>query len=169
MAIFLEPFNEITNLFSGSKYPTANLYMPSVWKIQVRLLESLKSNDRVIRDKAKEMVPKFEKYWKSYSLVLSFAIILDPRYKLEFVRFCYKKIEESLRSLSYELKIELGIEDTLRVNFEEKTQEVIQELRLLFLKYEANHRNQEIQEVQTTFMSSTTTTTSLRDESIVSD
>ncbi|GLT33683.1 hypothetical protein SLA2020_082470 [Shorea laevis] len=40
------------------------------------------------------MKVKFEKYWDSYSLVLAFAIILDPRYKLSFVTYCYKILNE---------------------------------------------------------------------------
>ncbi|WOL17529.1 zinc finger BED domain-containing protein RICESLEEPER 2-like [Canna indica] len=35
---FLEVFNEATNVFSGYEYPTANLFLPEVWKIK-QLLE----------------------------------------------------------------------------------------------------------------------------------
>ncbi|XP_057954043.1 zinc finger BED domain-containing protein RICESLEEPER 1-like [Malania oleifera] len=38
---------------------------------------------------------KFDKYWKCYSVILAFAIVLDPRYKLQFVKFCYSKIDSS--------------------------------------------------------------------------
>ncbi|XP_057981190.1 zinc finger BED domain-containing protein RICESLEEPER 3-like [Malania oleifera] len=38
---------------------------------------------------------EFDKYWKCYSVVLAFAIVLDPRYKLQFVEFCYSKIDSS--------------------------------------------------------------------------
>jgi len=100
IAIFLEPFNEITVLMSGSKYPTANLYMSCVWKIHIRLLEALMSEDIVISKMVKEMVPKFDKYWESYSFVLSMAVILDPRYKANLVKFCYKKVEMELNKLS---------------------------------------------------------------------
>ncbi|PHT34670.1 hypothetical protein CQW23_26470 [Capsicum baccatum] len=34
-AKFFRPFNEITTLFSSSKYPTANLNLPNEWKIQI--------------------------------------------------------------------------------------------------------------------------------------
>ncbi|KAF7146729.1 hypothetical protein RHSIM_Rhsim04G0248700 [Rhododendron simsii] len=59
IARFLEPFFHITTLFSGSYYPTANLY-------------SIVCGE--------------------FNVVLSFAIILDPRYKLQFVEFCYEKL-----------------------------------------------------------------------------
>ncbi|XP_050111800.1 zinc finger BED domain-containing protein DAYSLEEPER-like [Malus sylvestris] len=35
---------------------------------------------------------KFEKYWSEYSLILGVAVILDPRYKLEFVEWGYNKL-----------------------------------------------------------------------------
>ncbi|KAJ0452943.1 putative ribonuclease H-like superfamily, hAT-like transposase, RNase-H [Helianthus annuus] len=41
---------------------------------------------------AKEMKKKFDKYYKSYSMVLSFAVVLDPRYKFKLVEFCFKKL-----------------------------------------------------------------------------
>lgn len=38
---------------------------------------------------------KFDQYWKDYSQVLSIAAVLDPRHKMRFVEFCYKKIHGS--------------------------------------------------------------------------
>ena len=35
---------------------------------------------------ASEMLVKFEKYWSDYSIVLSIAIVLDPRYKTFMIR-----------------------------------------------------------------------------------
>ena len=34
---FLKPFYEITTLFSGSSYPTSNLYFHKVWEIQCNI------------------------------------------------------------------------------------------------------------------------------------
>lgn len=41
---------------------------------------------------ARRMEKKFDKYWNSYSVVLSFVVILDPRYKLQFVKWCYVRL-----------------------------------------------------------------------------
>ena len=38
------------------------------------------------------MFVKFQKYWAEFSRILAFAVILDPRYKIQFVDFCYKKL-----------------------------------------------------------------------------
>ncbi|XP_050207600.1 zinc finger BED domain-containing protein RICESLEEPER 2-like [Mercurialis annua] len=89
----LKPFSEISTLFSGTKYPTANLYFHGVWKIELRLLEELGNGEDVISRMATRMKIKFDKYWHSYSEILSIAIILDPRYKLDFVEFCLFKID----------------------------------------------------------------------------
>ena len=92
---FLEPFNDITTLFSGSKYPTANLYLKCVWEIQLRLIEESTSEDEVVKSMAKQMIPKFTKYWDSYSLVLTIATILDPHLKFQFVEYAFKKVYDS--------------------------------------------------------------------------
>ena len=92
IARVLEPFYDITKLFSRTNYPTANLYFHCVWKIQLRIMEQLEDDDAIIRAMAKEMKEKLDKYWEHYSPVLSFAVILDPRYKLQCVECCYSKL-----------------------------------------------------------------------------
>ncbi|KAF7810183.1 zinc finger BED domain-containing protein RICESLEEPER 2-like [Senna tora] len=102
MREFLEPFFETTNLISSSKYPTSNLYFMQVWKIECMLNASLTNEDEVIRDMAHRMKVKFDKYWSEYSEVLAFGAILDPHSKLEFLLFCYSKIDP----LTSEVKVQ---------------------------------------------------------------
>ncbi|XP_020253505.1 zinc finger BED domain-containing protein RICESLEEPER 2-like [Asparagus officinalis] len=92
IAKFLKPFYEVSTLFSGSKYPTANLYFGGVFKIQKCIMEEMKSDDQHIKSMANDMKIKFDKYWECYSVILSFAVILDPRYKVKYVEFCFKKL-----------------------------------------------------------------------------
>ncbi|KAG4164011.1 hypothetical protein ERO13_D01G209133v2, partial [Gossypium hirsutum] len=40
----------------------------------------------------RQMQEKFNKYWAEYSLILSCAAILDPRYKLNYVQYCFTTI-----------------------------------------------------------------------------
>jgi hypothetical protein len=95
---FLKPFYDITTLFSGSTYPTANLYFSGVWRIHLKLNEAACVNHDEFETQnqvccmAKRMKSKFGKYWNSYSVILSIAVILDPRYKLQFVEYCYVKL-----------------------------------------------------------------------------
>ncbi|CAL1389816.1 unnamed protein product [Linum trigynum] len=70
-----------------------------------------------MRGMGNTMMSKFLKYWKDYNLVLAFGVILDPRYKLAFVKFCYEKLGEE-----YTLKPK-AIMDDLELLFKEyKTQ-----------------------------------------------
>jgi hypothetical protein len=92
---FLEPFYDITNLISGSTYPTANLYFMQVWKVQCILEKHQKSIEKVVRDMSDKMKAKFDKYWKNYSVVLAFGAILDPRLKDKFLKFCYTTLDSS--------------------------------------------------------------------------
>ncbi|XP_031375360.1 zinc finger BED domain-containing protein RICESLEEPER 2-like [Punica granatum] len=88
----------LTYLFSGSKYPTANLYFPSTFKAYVLLKEYSDGTDEDLRAMSLRMLMKFEKYWYEFSVILSIAVILDPRYKLEFVDWSYRKLYGSQSS-----------------------------------------------------------------------
>ncbi|XP_074309032.1 zinc finger BED domain-containing protein DAYSLEEPER-like [Silene latifolia] len=54
------------------------------------------------------MKVKFDKYWESYSFILSFAAILDPRFKFEFVRYCFRELDaHTAKTKSEAVKFEL--------------------------------------------------------------
>jgi hypothetical protein len=89
---FLAPFYHATCEFSGTKYPTANLYFPVIYDIYVTLKEEVESEDEYKRLMSTQMLSKFEKYWSEFSVVLAIAVALDPRYKLELVNFCYTRL-----------------------------------------------------------------------------
>ena len=112
----LRPFYDLTTLFSGTNYPTANLYFHGVWKIQKVITEEVNNLDIEVSEMAKQMKLKFEKYWECYSLVLSFAIILDPRFKMDYVVYAFKKLYP--------------------FDYEERAKEVRDKFYLLFEEYE---------------------------------
>ncbi|KAL3523870.1 hypothetical protein ACH5RR_016729 [Cinchona calisaya] len=67
---------------------------------------------------AMKMDDKFNKYWENYSLVLSFAIILDPQFKLQWVEFCFKKIYPTSfkqRAVEINQKLHLLFEEYMRI------------------------------------------------------
>ncbi|XP_043694376.1 zinc finger BED domain-containing protein RICESLEEPER 2-like [Telopea speciosissima] len=88
---FLHSFYEIT-VFSGSKYPTSNLYFENVWKIHKRLLEDVSHRLSFMKPMPVEMKKKFDKYWRNYSPILAIALVFDPRYKLSFVTWAFAKL-----------------------------------------------------------------------------
>ncbi|XP_057965301.1 zinc finger BED domain-containing protein RICESLEEPER 2-like [Malania oleifera] len=49
---FLKPFYDMTKLFSGSDYPTSNLYFSNIWKIQLHLLETMENPDCIVNGMA---------------------------------------------------------------------------------------------------------------------
>ena len=89
---FLKVFYEVTCAFSGSKYPTSNLYFPNVVRIRLVLKDELEGGDTFMRNMASKMFTKFEKYWADFSTIMAIAGILDPRYKFQFADWAYKKI-----------------------------------------------------------------------------
>ncbi|XP_049358705.1 zinc finger BED domain-containing protein RICESLEEPER 2-like [Solanum verrucosum] len=93
---FLVPFYEIATLIFGSSYPTFNLYFMQVWKIECLLKENSSNLDEVIMEMAIRMFNKFQKYWNRYSLVLTFGAILDLRFKMQLLEYCFSKVNYSL-------------------------------------------------------------------------
>ncbi|XP_074351936.1 zinc finger BED domain-containing protein RICESLEEPER 2-like [Apium graveolens] len=89
---FLSVFYNVTRLVSGSKYPTANLYFPNVFLVELTLIKAVEDRNYIASSLAERMRPKFNKYWKEYSIILAIAVIFDPRYKTQFVEFCYKML-----------------------------------------------------------------------------
>ncbi|KAL5550700.1 hypothetical protein UlMin_000876 [Ulmus minor] len=98
---FLQVFYDATLVFSGTKYPTANLFFPSISQCYLTLKMALEGTDEYLRFMASMMWVKFQKYWADFSVILAIACILDPRYKMTFVELCYKKAhgEDSLEIL----------------------------------------------------------------------
>ena len=89
---FLGVFYEATNSFSGSLYPTSNLYFPHVFFIQPHLVEKSKSLDQYMKKIAQQMLKKFGKYWSKFNLLLAIAVVFDPRYKFKILNLSYKKL-----------------------------------------------------------------------------
>ncbi|KAK5825248.1 hypothetical protein PVK06_020061 [Gossypium arboreum] len=89
---FFKVFYDVTCVFSGSNYPTTNLYFRGVWKVHKVLLGTVKGPYSFLTPMVKQMQEKFNKYWAEYLLILSCAAILDPRYKLNYVQYCFTTI-----------------------------------------------------------------------------
>ncbi|OMP08079.1 hypothetical protein COLO4_06793 [Corchorus olitorius] len=84
---FLTLFNEVTNIISGSDYPTSNLFLPELWIIKELIYDKCLSEMAWMKDMAEKMQLKFDKYWGECNLLISIAVVLDPR-----IDFAYKAI-----------------------------------------------------------------------------
>jgi hypothetical protein len=83
----MKKFFDLTELLSGTSYPTANLFYNGFCEIKELLDKWYVSEDHILRDMAVAMSLKFEKYWKKSSTALAVACFLDPRYKKELIEF----------------------------------------------------------------------------------
>ncbi|XP_050914651.1 zinc finger BED domain-containing protein RICESLEEPER 2 [Lathyrus oleraceus] len=64
----LEVFNVVTNIISGSEYPTANLYLAEVFRIKLVLDQAIQDESDFMKEMAKAMKGKFDKYWSQCNL-----------------------------------------------------------------------------------------------------
>ena len=78
-----------TNIISDSDYPTANLYLIEVFRVKQSLDKGSLSTNDFIRDMVKKIKEKFDKYCGECHLVMAIAFVLDPRFKMKFVEFCF--------------------------------------------------------------------------------
>ncbi|GFZ21305.1 hypothetical protein Acr_29g0004670 [Actinidia rufa] len=84
--------NEVTNIISGSAYPTSNLFFTEVWRMKEILnAKSVDEND-YIRAMVFKDEEKFDKYWGECNLLMAIGVALDPRCKIMFIEFCFPKI-----------------------------------------------------------------------------
>ncbi|CAL5408167.1 unnamed protein product [Camellia sinensis] len=91
----MQKFYDATVRLSGSLYVTSNLYFTEVCGIESALTEWGKSLDPSLKAMAIKMKTKFDKYWgkiEKINMMLLIAVVLDPRYKLKYVRFCYFEV-----------------------------------------------------------------------------
>ncbi|KAH9723905.1 BED-type domain-containing protein [Citrus sinensis] len=89
----LKCFYDCTTLFSGTSYPTSNLFLHYVCDIRLRLNEwvSTPTYDE-FRIMAKKMIEKIDKHWHDMSEILSIACIFDPKFKIRLVEYCFSMI-----------------------------------------------------------------------------
>ncbi|WOL11396.1 zinc finger BED domain-containing protein RICESLEEPER 2-like [Canna indica] len=85
----------------SSEYPTANLFLPELWRIKNALNDKIDDDDECVRAMARKMKVKFDKYWGDCNLLISIAAILDPRNKMQLVTFCFDAIYSKEEASKY--------------------------------------------------------------------
>ncbi|XP_042386896.1 zinc finger BED domain-containing protein RICESLEEPER 2-like [Zingiber officinale] len=98
----LEMFFDATELFSGTKYPTINLFFSTICDIKLAIGDWLLSDDNVVKTMATNMKVKFEKYWDVMNCLLAIGSILDLRYKMKTVQFYYPLVYGDMSSYEIE-------------------------------------------------------------------
>jgi hypothetical protein len=87
----LKKFYDLTELLSGTSYPTANLFYRGFYEIKNLLDKWCVSADLTIRQIAISISEKFEKYWSCSNMRLAVACFLDLRYKKKLVEIYMRK------------------------------------------------------------------------------
>ncbi|CAL5322271.1 unnamed protein product [Camellia sinensis] len=85
----LKIFFDATSHFSGTTFPTSNVFFPDICLIQLEMKKWEQSEYDCIRLMAGPMRVKFQKYWEECSLVLAIAVVLDPRFKMDLVEYYF--------------------------------------------------------------------------------
>ncbi|MFQ6670704.1 hypothetical protein Gotur_035512 [Gossypium turneri] len=106
---FLKVFYDVTCVFSGSNYPTANLYFRGVWKVHKVLLDTVKGPYSFLTPMFKQMQEKFKKYWAEYSLILPCAAILDPHFVETILNNLRLLFNEYVKKSNPRLPLWLGV------------------------------------------------------------
>jgi len=82
-------FYDLTELFSGTKYVTANLFFPKVCEIKLKIKSWEHDEHEKIREMSAAMIEKYDKYWTDIHGLMAVAVILDPRLKMTMLHACY--------------------------------------------------------------------------------
>lgn len=85
----LRLFYEVTELFSGTGYVTANVYFPKICEIKMKMRQWETSNNEIVQNMTKSMAVKFDKYWSDIQGLMAIATLLDPRYTKQMLVACF--------------------------------------------------------------------------------
>jgi hypothetical protein len=118
----LRLFNDITKIFSGTSYVTANIYFAKICEIRMKIRQWSTCGNAMIEAMFVNMVAKFDKYWSDIQGLMGIATVLDPRFKnlmllmsFEWLfdtsgKVCDDKVVE-VKDLLSQLMLEYHLED----------------------------------------------------------
>ncbi|KAL9253482.1 Zinc finger BED domain-containing protein [Drosera capensis] len=89
---FLKSLYDVTCMISDATCSTVNVYLKALLMVHCRMLEIVRGPHCFLTNTIREMQRKLDHYWSENSLILSCAAILDPKFKIKFVEYCYMKL-----------------------------------------------------------------------------
>lgn len=102
---FLEVFCDVTKVVSGTEYPTSNLFLSEIRLVKQVIDKMIIHSNFHIREMAREMKLKFDKYWGETNLIMSIGAVMDPRFKMKLPIFTfptlYPMAGEAEKNLTY--------------------------------------------------------------------
>ena len=123
----LKMFNDITAVFSGTNYVTANIQLLKICEAKMQIRQWAACANPIIEKMSSKMIDKFDKYWKDIKGPMGIATILDPRFKTDYLlgffetllvqtnEVCIEKVNEvrdSLCNLMKEYQVEEDEDNT---------------------------------------------------------
>ncbi|WVZ70132.1 hypothetical protein U9M48_018824 [Paspalum notatum var. saurae] len=111
----LKKFAKVTTAFSGSTYPTANMFYPYIANVKIAIVAAQKSKDGQLKCMADAMMLKFNKYWEKKNNLMVIATILDPRFKMRYIKWCFGQMYDHLRAAQEMDEITEELEGLYRV------------------------------------------------------
>ncbi|WOL04940.1 AC transposase [Canna indica] len=88
----LELFYGVTALFSGTLYPTSNVYFLNICEVRIALRERRSDPNVIIQQMVTTMIAKFDKYWGVINRVMIVGTILNPGYKMLLLNYFFARI-----------------------------------------------------------------------------
>jgi hypothetical protein len=86
----LHMFNDITELFSGTQYVTANIYFMKIYEIRVKIRQWSTCGNPLLQAMSANMIAKFDKCWSDIQGLMGIATVLDPRLKTLSLLMCFE-------------------------------------------------------------------------------
>lgn len=92
---FLATFYEVTLKFSSTLNVNANIFFHEICEVHTILNDSASSRDPLLSSMTGKMKEKYDKYCgdtEEINPLLFLAVVLDPRYKMRYLKYCFESI-----------------------------------------------------------------------------
>ncbi|KAK1355224.1 hypothetical protein POM88_048480 [Heracleum sosnowskyi] len=95
---FLATFYEVTLKFSSTLHVTSNNFYHEICEVHSLLTDLAASRGPLLSSMAGSMKEKYDKYWgdaEDINPLLFLAVVLDPRYKMGYLKYCFESVYDA--------------------------------------------------------------------------